>query len=510
MEDERDDLRDDFYDEDYDGDDGCRLDGIFAALLLIVMAVLVVAVVGLISYDIGRHQMLTSEEAREIGRELVYDSRVKNGDVIEKSYMPEGGFSFESDTMMLSEFYKETSLDGTFYIYSNDGKFLRHFREDYPEALYPSNEWTSEEVLQFYHDSLESWAYHDSAYLGKGYYICCTPDYKHCFAVKDDDYNYGAGATTGWLIIDGVYVTAIDEQVADSLEPDVLIEQYRNGIWDGSLLRSKDYGVTVSLSYDRTELRYSYQKKVYTSAQDPQGLAYDGYENPWWYDDELAEKYGVGKYYEAVCDFGYESTIRVKRYPDLPDDFEMEQIVETESPYEPDCVLDVLLKDGRLQRYSREELLDEWDLSEMTQKSLDDDVVCYVKEPFGLSDVIYYLDAGKLYALKTGGEISVMLEHVDVVDYSYSLRGSTLFVLEKGGLYGYDMYEGVVYMMDRDVLELDFNEIMAYRKADGYHALYRVRSDKGPDYATLYLGEESLDYYLEFRKNLWNADWRNR
>jgi len=490
-------------------DDGRSRYAAMSVAATMVAVIVVMATLCVICYKAGYHKMLTSEKMRQLASELVFDARTKNGDVVEKSYMPEGGFTFDSDTMILSEFYKDTTnLDGTFYLYNNDGEFLWYFQEKYPEALYPSNEWTPDEVLTFYRDSPESWAYYESAYLGRGYFICLTPDYKHCFAVKDDEYGYGdEAATMGWLIIDGVYVTAIDEQTADSLEPDVLIAQYRAGDWDGSLLKSKDYGTTVSLSYDQAELSYSYQKRIYSPAQDPQGLAYDGYEDPWWYDDELAEKYGVDNPSELVYDFGFESRVQVECYPDLPDEFEVERIMDTETPPRLACTLDVLLNDGRLQRYSRTELLDEWDLSGMTRVSLDNKVMCYVAEPFSPDDEIYYLDDSKLFALKTGGEVSLMLEHVDAIDYGYSLRGSTILALEDGELRHYDMYEGEIGVLDRDVLELDFGEIMAYKKADGYHTLYRAYDDGEFGYGTLYLGDESLDYYVEYCKNLSQADW---
>lgn len=492
----------------YDYEEGPLLKVVLCTLAGLLVLVLCCGV----CYAVGYQKALTSDEARELAAESLYDTRTKNGDVVEKSYMPEGGFTFDSDTMMLSEFYKSTSLDGTFYIFNNDGEFLQHLQEEYPEALYASNDWTPDEVLEFYHNSLESWAFYDSAYLeGKGYYICCTPDYKHCFAVKDDHYSYGEGTTTGWLIIDGVYTTVIDEQTADSLKPDDLIAQYRAGTWDGSLLRSKDYGTTVFLAYDQTELCYSYEKRVYSEEQDPLGLAYGGYENPWWYDKKLARKYDLGDYMELVCDFGYWSMASVECYPDLPDNFETERIVATDSS--ADYTLDVLLNDGHLQRYSRVELLDEWDLSNMTQVSLDDEVMCYAREPFNLGDEIYYLDDGKLYALRKGGEIVIVLDHADIVScesYSRSLRWSTIFVLEEGELCCYDVYNGKAYVLDRDVLELDFDEIMAYKKADGYYTLYHVRSEDGPNYATLYLGDKTLDYYVKYRQSLWSAYWEGR
>lgn len=482
-----------------------------AKLIAILAVVLMVTTVVpcIICYNLGHHKKLTSDEVRQLAYESVYDARTKNGDIVEKSYMPEGGFTFDSDTMMLAELYKDsTNLDGTFYLYNNDGEFLQHFVEKYPEALYPSNDWTSDEVLAFYRESPDSWAGYESAYLGKRFFVCLTPDYKHCFVVKDDEYGYGdEKAAMGWLIIDGVYVTVIDEQTTDSLEPDVLIAQYRDGTWDGDLLRSSDYGTTAMLLYSGTELYYSYQKNVYLQEQDPQGLAYDGYEDPWWYDDELAEKYNVGKFCEWISDSGYESTIWVKCYPDLPNDFDVEQIVGTGTPMK--YALDVLLEDGRLQRYSRMELLEEWDLSGMTEMSLDDDVVCYAGHPFDSNDEVYYLDDGKLFVLKTGGEVSLMLDHIDAIDRGYSLRGSTLFALEDGKLCAYDMYDGKVYTLDYDVLELNFEGMMAYKKADGYYTLYRVRGDGESDYGTLYLGDESLDYYIQYRKNLELASYSN-
>lgn len=303
-------------------------------------------------------------------------------------------------------------------------------------------------------------------------------------------------------------MTVIDEQTADSMDPEDLIAQYRAGAWDGSLIRSKDYGTEVSLTRDLTELRYSYKQRVYSEKQDPLGLAYNGYEDPWWYNESLAKKYGLGEHTEIVCDFGYWSMASVKCYPDLPDDFETKRIVTTEAPAKN--TLDVLLDNGHLQRYSQTKLLDEWDLSDMKPESIDDEVLSYVKEPFAPSDKIYYLYNDKLYALKSGGKIELMLDHVDAIDRGYDLRNSTLFVVEDGELLGYNMYYGRVRTLDHDVLKLEFNEIMAYKKADGYYTLYHVYGSDGLEYATLYLGEQSLGHYIEYRENLEAAEWYNR
>lgn len=144
-------------------------------IFIMRIALVVVVTVGLAficasCYCFGYHRMVTSDEMRQIATESFFDTRTRNGDVIEKSYMPEDGFTFDSDTMMLSEFYKSTdNLDGIFYLCNNDGEFLRQFQKEYPKALYPSNEWTSDDVLEFYRSSLDSWAFYDSVYLdGRG------------------------------------------------------------------------------------------------------------------------------------------------------------------------------------------------------------------------------------------------------------------------------------------------------------------------------------------------------
>lgn len=475
-------------------------------VILPVAAILTVLVmVGGICYYCGYHRELTSDQMRELAAERFRDFRSGDQDAGSGLYMPEGGFSPDSDTRMLSEFYSGNIGEDFYSSYENDGEFLRFCQETYPDALYPTNEWTVEEVLDFYRNSLETWGYYDSSFSYDQYYLCWTPDYKHCFAVEDGWYSNGKGATTGWLMIDGVRVTAIDEQTY-SVEPDTLIAKYRAGEWDGDILRSEDFGTTVYLS-GQTELHYRYQENFYSPEQDPQGLAYDGYKDPWWYDDKKAEQYGVTDYCEYTYDDCRNCWVDVECYPDLPDDFNLLQIVDTANRTED--ALDVLLRDGRLQRYSRMELVDEWGLSELDYVDLDGDWMCYAYHPLEPDDEMYYRVGNQIFALKKGGEVSLVFDDICLKSgsraYSY-LRRDKIFVCQDGDLYRVALDEGKKYLLDTGVLEMEFDDIWAYKKEDGYYTLYRDY-DLDSGYSSLYLGTESLDYYLQYREHLDKADW---
>lgn len=79
----------------------------------------------------------------------------------------------------------------------------------------------------------------------------------------------------GWLVRDKLYLCPLEQSTAP-VDPASLIADYQAGLWDGSTRLSPDYSTTVRLAADG-RLYYTYQRRFYSEAADPQRLAYRGY-----------------------------------------------------------------------------------------------------------------------------------------------------------------------------------------------------------------------------------------
>lgn len=79
----------------------------------------------------------------------------------------------------------------------------------------------------------------------------------------------------GWLVRDKLYLCPLEQSTAP-VDPASLIADYQAGLWDGSTRLSPDYSTTVRLAADG-RLYYTYQRRFYSEAADPQHLAYRGY-----------------------------------------------------------------------------------------------------------------------------------------------------------------------------------------------------------------------------------------
>lgn len=79
----------------------------------------------------------------------------------------------------------------------------------------------------------------------------------------------------GWLVKDQLYLCPLEQSTAP-VDPASLIADYQAGLWDGSTRLSPDYSTTVRLAADG-RLYYTYQRRFYSEAADPQHLAYRGY-----------------------------------------------------------------------------------------------------------------------------------------------------------------------------------------------------------------------------------------
>ena len=95
-------------------------------------------------------------------------------------------------------------------------------------------------------------------------------------AVLDtDDGDHYRITRDGWLVRDQLYLCPLEQPTAP-VDPASLIADYQAGLWDGSTRLSPDYSTTVRLAADG-RLYYTYQRRFYSEAADPQHLAYRGY-----------------------------------------------------------------------------------------------------------------------------------------------------------------------------------------------------------------------------------------
>lgn len=95
-------------------------------------------------------------------------------------------------------------------------------------------------------------------------------------AVLDtDDGGHYRITRDGWLVRDKLYLCPLEQSTAP-VDPASLIADYQAGLWDGSTRLSPDYSTTVRLAADG-RLYYTYQRRFYSEAADPQHLAYRGY-----------------------------------------------------------------------------------------------------------------------------------------------------------------------------------------------------------------------------------------
>lgn len=234
----------------------------------------------------------------------------------------------EKDTPSAETLTEETQHLKMFYQMMpvmSDAELREHCRENFPEAVYPEAKWTTGGVIRDYLEHTERWI-NASNYMGAGGFILWSQDYRYCFGVLPEQslhsgqYENLEASAVGWLTINGVRVCPVDEKTYD-LSPRNVVQLYHEGVWDGEYpLRSDDYSTTVTLSGEDGHLIYRYYVPLYGTADDPEDLAYNGYDaEPWWdtmavSQEERAEM--VVKNYDGK-DYKLQ-TAEVYQYVDLP------------------------------------------------------------------------------------------------------------------------------------------------------------------------------------------------
>lgn len=154
---------------------------------------------------------------------------------------------------------------------------------------YPSNDWTVEEVAQYYRENPYDWGYNPSRiYEEATEFLLWTPDYSQKFV---------ADTASNWLLIDDIRVAPLD-LTTTSMNPKDLIEAFQAHEWDGTTpARSDNFStyVTVEPEYGLLEYEFDVEKYLTDPNQkrgglpiDTKGIAYTAYNDaiPWWEDED--------------------------------------------------------------------------------------------------------------------------------------------------------------------------------------------------------------------------------
>ncbi len=422
----------------------------------------------------------------------------------------------------LSSLYVMGSPSNSDYsMFENDAEFRDYCKENYPNAVYPTEEWTAEEVIQSYQDNPEIWTVWTDDYSMIAYCFTWTPSYSHCFyarACYQDVYDAkkegieGAevrpGWMPGWFYVDGVRVQLYDYPVVDSIEPRELARAYQKGTWDGWSVMSADLSTEVHINSDG-ELDYTYRSYQYTRAKDPESLAYTSFaKEPWWkatdLDSEIKTMLTDEEYWpfeDAEDELAYGEVV-VKLYPDLPASYDTSEIFSSQWSEEGTFCLSptgvVLAKAG--------EVLAEWIVE------LDEEQTELLRRPEDLgteyaNDVAYLYTGDQLLALRQDGSVVTVLEGIFESNtnsspyHLWGFREGQLVYFEAARRYS--VSESPISL--GEVLEVDFETLRLVMKEDGCYAVARDYK-RDPEYYLVYLGSETFEYYKEQYATLDSAE----
>lgn len=420
------------------------------------------------------------------------------------------------------EFYGYSPYDRS-PAFETDAEFKEWCQENYSEAVFPSNEWTTEEVIASWGEKPEIWGcWKDGDYYYRGSYFCWTSDWNHCFMFDADgpmvDYDTGEHRelTSGWLVVDGVRVAMLDKETYDISDPYEMIRQYQAGEWDGSSRRSLDGSTTVEIdSYGEGLLRYDYGAWFYDETFDPEGMGWTGFvSRPWWFEDGVSEELLALSRYELtdmdwteknVC---LRKSLSLRLYGDLPVGYEVSR----------DAVLDRgrgstrYMDQTGIKLFQRGEALYEWNFAEFGFDCAFDGgkmaLFAAFEDPTeGYAQDIFYLYDGRdrLVALRKDGSAAVVLSCLAYKDVS----NGVFWGFQDGELTYWQLYERFANDMPtvvaEDVLEVDFTKLAMFRKEDGWYAVIRG-SDSS--FTALYLDETlGPEHYAQLCDDLTSAKY---
>lgn len=410
----------------------------------------------------------------------------------------------------------------------NDEEFRAWCQENWPEATYPSEEWTAEEVIATWVEKPEIWGSYTEDYYDDTHFFTWSADWEHCFILDaymiydlfaDDAEWWSEGVkaehkapTSGWLVVDGLRVQMLDQETYDIYDPYELVRQYQAGEWDGSNRRSPDGSTRVRVSsYDGGLLDYWYQAYSYDESADPLGMAWTSFDRqPWWTRADVPEELmsAIPEQRREWTDPWGEapnmmmlSSADIKVYVDLPIGYDTSEFVK-------------IVKTGQgtfgysskgVKLFRKGELVEEWTLASNTRESL---MLMRFEDPGAeyAQDLAYVYDGERIWALRADGAKEVVLENLQYAHYNDAVflgfHGNEL-VYWKGSA----RYEGSAspVVIATDVLEVDVTDLAMLRKEDGWYVIVR-----GMDGSLIlrYLGEsEGPVYYAQLYKDLGSAGY---
>lgn len=414
-------------------------------------------------------------------------------------------FSVYSTTDRLSRIYVGRTDDPSI---RTDGEFIKECQTDYSNAVYPSNDWTVDEVIASYTENPDIWAVYHNKWKSDDHFICWTPDYQYCFEMDFDDRK--GKVMTGWLYVNGVRVKLLDELTYDSVDPESMVARYLSHEWSGGVVRSSDGGTRVWIN-DEGQLDYQVNTEIYTAEQDLEGLAYTDYQDPWWFDEAASDEFEFIKDYDFSGEGGLSMSGYVEVYPDLPSYFDIAKIGLSEQVRHLGTL--VVTTDGAM-LFSRGEQLGSWVFDQSIPEEMflagETGRICSLRMSHAeanVSDVAYFYDGKRVLALENlEGQIRTVLDTVVVEDGEsvywaelIGLKGDALIVCD----FGYDR-EYTMRTLETGVSDVDFVEMRTFEKADG---LYALIYDENREITTTYLGTESKQYYLDYYQILTDARW---
>lgn len=457
-----------------------------------------------------------------------------------------------SEIYLTSDPYRESEIQ-------TDAEFREYCRENCPEAVLPTDEWTTENVIESWLATPEIWGVWRDSYNDLKTYFVWTADYEHCFyldmaePISPTDYETGEHRelVSGWLVMDGVRIVMLDAQTYDVDDPYEMLRQYQSGEWDGSTRRSHDGSTVVEVDGLDGNLEYHYEAWRYDQTTDPLGLAYVGYaDEPWWKRDDLPEELlaavgernryatwddtktrgsswlwvwdfyadlpggisaqveGLGELYDTVRTrrgtfFVASTGVWLYKQGQLVDDPWLHALDKESAELYMRCVLpktpeEIAALDATVPPPEDDGVV-RMSEQQRAQEYADGYAACEALGLVTTADQGYVYTGKTLLVLREGGEIEPLFDQMVTTPGRYSSSAWGLrdgqLIYWRGYTYGSSELPEVVA---EGVLEADFTDLALFMKTDGCYEVARVHGEN----EVRYLGTEEMNYYKEFYQTL--------
>ncbi len=465
-------------------------------------------------------------------------------------------------TDRMSEVYTSVDPYGRSEI-TTDVEFREYCRENYPEAVLPTKEWTLEGVANSWLESPEIWGVWTDSYNDLKTYFVWSADYEHCFYLDVEvpiipvahDTGEHRELVSGWLVVDGARVMMLDKQTYNIDDPYEMLRQYQAGEWDGSTRRSHDGSTTVEVDTLDGYLEYQYEAWRYDQTTDPLKLAYTGFEEEAWWKREGVSKElqvalgerntqytswneegthgwdwmprwdfyvdlpggisasveGLGEIYDSRRTqrgtfFMTSTGVWLYKQGELVDHWECELDEKTATLYNR-CALPKTVEEIAQLDATRPEIEDESGavtFGESEQQKAMEYANEYAKcQELGLispKDQTYVYTGTELLTLKEGGTVAAFFDEIVAGPSSMSSR---MWGLKDGRLVCWRVYAfssgDLPKAVAEDVVEADFTDLALFMKADGCYEVPHASYSAGE---VRYLGPEAMGYYQRLYQTL--------